>query len=271
MAKEKEEIDQMAIQSEAQESPMETTEAPMTLRKYREMIKARYPDENPQTDEEWADLEDRYAEETEGVISNYKDSEMTLNEVMTAYPELASILHDIVVNKLPVRAAIAKHFEQEDLIPQEGDPDYPEFDAVLKEKQGAKEKKSALDKEIEDNMDQSIKSIDAFCEQKGYDDTQKQTLLDFIESTFQDLLMKKVTENILDAFNKAMSYDKDLAMAEEAGEIKGKNTAIEAKMAKVDEQMGDGIPDISKGGTMREVEPGVVQKHFGDIGKRKGI
>jgi hypothetical protein len=256
------------------EAPVEQ----VSLRKYRAKIKSRYPDDNPQTEEEWAELEDRYAEEVEGKISEYegdltkyKESDMKLQEIMTAYPDLAKMLYDIVVNKIPVRAAIAKNFEQEDLIPSEDDPDYPDYDSVLKEKKAANEKRSAIDAEIEKNLEESIAAIDAYASKKGYSDEQKQALLDFTNDTFQDLLMKKVTEPIWEAFDKAMNYDKDIEMAKEEGELKGKNAAIELKKASTENKGDDMVPQPGKGGGVKESAPSRVQQLFGDIGKRKGI
>lgn len=242
------------------------------MRKYREKIKARYPDANPQTDDEWLDMEDKYAEEVEGMLSQNEADSQVIKEVMMAYPELAMFLNDLFVNKLPLRAAIAKHFAQEDLIPQEGDDDYEVHKKASQERLETVKKREAMDKEIEANQDASISAIDAYAEKNGYSEEQKNGLLDFINDTFQELLMKKISENILSAFDKAMNYDNDVTSAAQAGEVSGKNAAIELKKGKVNEAMaGDGVPILGKGGAIEEKEIGRNQRLFGDIGKRKGI
>jgi len=264
MATEKKEEITAGMENEA---PVEQT----SLRKYREKVKARYPDTNPQSDEEWADLEDRYAEDVEGEISKYKDSDMTLQEVMTAYPELAMILYDIVVNKIPVRVAIIKNLSQEDLIPAEGDPDYPDYDSVLKEQKSKKEKQSSIDAEIEANELASIANLDKVAADKGLSDEQKDALLEFANNAFSEIMMKNIPESIWDAFHKAMSYDKDVEMAKQEGELKGRNTAIELKKAAAEQKMDDGIPAIGKGSGVQEAKPSRAQEIFKGVGERKGI
>ena len=270
MAKENELINQIADSGAMLPMEGSPAQSPTAMRKLREKIKARYPDDDPRSEEDWMALEDRYAEDVEGTLGKYKDSEMTLQEVMTAYPELAMILNDIVNNKMPVRAAIAKHFSQEDLISQEGDDDYDAFTSAYNERVESAKKRSALDKEIDANQEESMATIDAYCAEKGHSEQQKEELLAFINDTFQDLLMKKVTKPILDAFNKAMTYDKDIETATKVGEVSGRNTAIEAKKAK-EKVVDDGVPTLSKGGSIAEKEIGRNQRLFGDIGKRKGI
>lgn len=265
----------MATKKENEVLPVEEIpkeDSTKAMRKYREKIKARYPDANPQTDDEWLDMEDKYAEEVEGMLSQNEADSQVIKEVMMAYPELAMFLNDLFVNKLPLRAAIAKHFAQEDLIPQEGDDDYEVHKKASQERLETVKKREAMDKEIEANQDASISAIDSYAEKNGYSEEQKNGLLDFINDTFQELLMKKISENILSAFDKAMNYDNDVTSAAQAGEVSGKNAAIELKKGKVNEAMaGDGVPILGKGGAIEEKEIGRNQRLFGDIGKRKGI
>jgi len=268
--KDKEIITEMPAEATEQVAEVSTPQTPAEMRKLREKIKARYPDENPQSDEEWYALEDRYAEDVEGELGKNKESAMTLHEVMLAYPELAMILHDIVVNKLPVRAAIARHFSQEDLISQEGDDDYEAVNTAYNERVANAKKREEIDKEIEANQEATIATIDSYCEKKKYSEEQKTGLLDFINDTFQNLLMKKCTEPIIEAFDKAMNYDTDIAQATEVGEINGKNASLETKIAK-EKVVDDGVPTPGKGGPIKEVEVGKNTRIFGDIGKRKGI
>ena len=268
--KDKEINAELPAQSEEQAMEANTPQTPAAMRKLREKIKARYPDQDPQSEEDWFALEDKYAEDVEEVLAKYKESEMTLHEVMMAYPELAMILNDIVANKLSVKVALAKHYSQEDLIPQEGDDDYEASMTAYNEKLEKAKKRSEIDKEIEANQDASIVAIDAYCESKGYSEEQKTKLIDFINDTFQDLLMKKVTEPILQAFDKAMNYDTDIAQAAQAGEINGKNANINTKIEK-EKIIDDGVPAPGKGGPIKEVEMGKNARIFADIGKRKGI
>lgn len=244
-----------------------------TIRKYRAKILARYSDANPQTEQEWADLEDKYADEVEGELDIYKTTDKTLTDKIQADPELGQFLHDLVVNNVPFRVAVIKTLGSDELIPKEGDDDYEAWQSVGKEKAESASKRSVIDKEIETNQDASIAAIDTYSESKGYSEEQKNTLLDFIDNSFQDLLHKKVSEPILAAFDKAMNYDADISAAAEAAKIEGKNEAIDIKKAKdVNAAAGDGIPVAGKGGvTTREIVIGPNQRIFGDLGRKRGI
>lgn len=254
------------------EQVAEMTPEQPTLRKYREKVKARYADADPQSDEDWMELEDKYADDVEGELSKYKDADMTLQEVMTAYPEMGVMLHDIVVNKLPFRVAIAKNFSQEDLIPSEGDEDYPDYNTVLEDNRKKTQERADIDSQIEANMVKSLENIDAYAQTKGYSDEQKQSLTDFINDTFQDLLMKKIDEKVLMAFDKAMNYDKDIEDAKVQAEISGKNAAIDLKKASA-EGATDGVPNPgAKGGVViKDVKPSEASQLLKGVGKRKGI
>lgn len=261
-------IEQPAV--DAVES-VEPVAAPPQMRKYQESMKSRYPDEyDPASNE--PDMLDKYSTDLETEVGRYKESEMTLQEIITAYPEFAQMLFDIVVSKVPPNVAIAKHFSQEDLIVPEGAEDYEGYQAALKERTEKAERKSALDKEIEANQDATIAAIDSFCESKGYDDAAKDKLLDFINDTFQEMLMKKVTEPILIAFDKALNHDSNIAEAEQVGELRGKNANIELKKAKDSSvKAGDGVPMFGKGNGEADVPEVRKNKLFGDIKERKGI
>lgn len=252
----------------AQEEKTPEVQAP-TLRKYREKIKARYPDEDPQSEEDWQNLEDKYADEVEGTLGQYKESEMTLQEVMTAFPEFADMLYDIVVNKMSPRAAIAKHYNQEDLIPQEGDDDYEAYQTAYSEKLEKGRKRQDYDKQIEANQDATVQNIDEFCEDQGLSEEQKDELFELINSSFQKMLEKNIDKQMLHGFLKMLTYEKDIADAKEAGRIDGKNTAIEIAKAKEENNaVGDGVPQPIKGG---EIRPEQKPSFFSGVGKRKGI
>lgn len=253
-----------------EEQDVVMAEAP-PMRKYREKIKARYADANPQSEEDWMELEDKYAEDVEGELSKFKDADMTIQEAMTAYPEFGQLLNDIFVNHLPIRVAIAKNFSQEDLIPSEGDEDYPDYNTVLSERKKKLEEQSAIDAEIESNVAKSLEDIDAYAKEKGYSEDRKQNLIDFVNNTFQDLLMKRIDRKVIMAFDKAMNYDKDIEDAKAQAEIAGKNAAIDVKKAQANE-MTDGIPNVAaKGGSIKEVMPSQAARIFKGVGERKGI
>lgn len=252
---------------ENQTIPPEVQELTPERKAYREYVKERYPDNVPENDDGWPELEDRYAADSEEMLSKYKDSEQLIQEMVTLYPEFGGMILDIAVNKMPPRAAIAKYFAQEDLVPQEGDEDYAAYQEAYNERKGKVEARTNTEKELMANQEQTISNIDTFCESKGYDEAKKAALLDYIETAFNDLLMKKVTPETLEAFDRAMNYDADIKTAEEVAAVNAKNEVIEAKTA--EEKPGDGIPMASGAGSMQKAKK--ENEFFQNVGKRKGI
>ena len=252
---------------ENQTNPPEEQEMIPARKVYREYIKERYPDNVPENDDGWPELEDRYAADSEDMLSKYKDSEQLIQEMVTLYPEFGGMILDIAVNKMPPRAAIAKYFAQEDLVPQEGDEDYSAYQEAYNERKGKIDARANTENELMANQEQTIKNIDDFCAAKGYDETKKAALLDYIENTFNDLLMKKVTPETLEAFDKAMNYEADLKTAEETAAINAKNEVIDAKTAKANP--GDGVPMAAGSGTMQVGKK--ENEFFKNVGKRRGI
>lgn len=234
-------------------------------------LQERYPGEQPADAAGWESVFGRYLDDSEAEMSRFKEAEAQMTELCRVYPEFAAVVYDMVENRLPFRAAVAKVFSQEDLIPQEGDEDYEAYQAAYTERLDGLKKKDAQTKEIDANEAQSIETIDRFCEEKGLDDEQKEQLIGVINDHFTELLYKRISPEMLEGFLKQMSYDDAVAEAEKAGLIRGRNEQIEAKrrrkQAAVD---GDGLPGAGGGGAIQPAEK-VRKRSFFDLPERRGI
>lgn len=258
------------IDKETGEGIAEQAPAP-SLRKYRERIKARYPDVNPEKEEDWYDLEDRYAEEVEADLGKYKSVDEALTEAMKAEPEFAEIAYDIAVNKVPFRIAIARHLSQEDLIPGEGDPDYEEFQKVRSERLSQSKAMEERNKQIEANEAKTLEAIDAFAQENGYSEEQKGSLISLINDTFDKLIMKEISPELLLSFHKMMNFDQEVLAAEEAGKIEGRNESIDLKKkTDKDKKEGDGVP-VPAGVKSKDVVAKRTNQFFEGIGNRPKI
>lgn len=225
------------------------------VRPLRKRAQEKYPDFNPEDEKEWEAKEDEVFGELEESNKGYKDAEAKLDELISTDEELANVLNDMIVNKVPLRVAIAKYYSQEDLLPVEGEEDFEAYQNAYNERVSKKEAKDARDKEIADNEAKSLDAIDAFASEKGMDDEAKKGFVEFINNTFNDMLYKKLSPETLGAFYNAMNHDADVKSAEEAGEIKGRNANIEAQMEEEEKnEAGDGIPAVGKGGSSEQPE-----------------
>lgn len=244
----------MEEEKKNEQTPVVVTEE-VKVRPLRRMAKEKYPDFNPENDSDWDEKEDELAEELEGSVKSYKDAESKLDEIISTDPELADVLNDMIVNKTPFRAAIAKHYSQEDLIPVEGEEDFDAYQSAYEERVNKKAARDARDAEIAANEENSLKALDEFAAEKGMDDDGKAAFIGYINNIFDEMLYKKLTPEILGAFYNSMNHDNDVAAAKEAGEIEGRNENIEAQIAEEDAiAEGDGLPEIEKGGAVPEPE-----------------
>lgn len=244
---------------------------PVELTGSRKRLKERYPDVDPVDDAGWEELNSRYMDEMDAEIGKYKDSELKMTELISVYPEFGELVFNMVEGKMPLRAAIAKVFSQEDLIPQEGDDDYEAYKKAYGDRVEQKGKRDAQTKEIEENEAKSMETIDQFAADKGLSDEQKESLIEIINNHFTELLYKRISTEMLEGFLKQMSFDTAVADAEKVGEIRGRNENIEAKMAKEKEKTkGDGLPNAGGGGVLN-VDKKPKPRSFFDIEERKGI
>lgn len=247
--------------------------SPAAERRIRKSIMSKYPDFKAESEDEWNAKEDEYFGEVEDDLNAYRSSEAQLEEMIKANPDLAEVINDMVSSKMPFRVALARHYSQEDLMPKEGDDDFEaygkEYSARLER---AKRKEEQL-KEIVANEATSLENIERFAKDNGLSDEEKNNLVDYINTFFNDMLFKKISPDMLSMFRNAITHDKDVESAREEGEIKGRNANIEAQIeSENSSQSGDGIPASGKGAEVRErreKQPG--EELFDFLGKRKRI
>ena len=243
------------MEEEKKEQPVEVTEE-VKVRPLRKAAKEKYPDFNPENDSDWDEKEDELFTEMSDYNKSYRDAESKLDEIISTDPELADVLNDMVVDKVPFRVAIAKHYSQEDLIPVEGEEDFDAYQSAFEERVNRKKARDERDAQIAKNEEDSLAAIDSFAEQNGMDEEGKKNFIGFINDIFSEMLYKKLTPETLSAFYNAMNHDTDVADAAEAAEIKGRNAKIEADMAEEEaEENGDGIPALDKGGSIEDEAP----------------
>lgn len=258
------------MEEEKKEQPVVVTEE-VKVRPLRKAAKEKYPDFAPENDSDWDEKEDEVFNSLYDANKSYKDAESKLDEIISTDPELADVLNDMVVDKVPFRVAIAKHYAQEDLIPVEGEEDFDAYQSAFEERVNRKKARDERDAQIAANEEESLKAIDQFAEEKGMDDDGKKGFVGFINDIFAEMLYKKLTPQTLNAFYNAMNHDTDVADAAEAAEIKGRNAKIEADIAEEEAAAeGDGIPDLgTKGGAVDDTAPSQATMLDDIVNRRK--
>ena len=248
-------------------APEQTAQA---LPKYRERLRSRYPDANPQSDQEWDDLTERGFADDEQKSKVYEDNAKVIEDILDSDKDAAAVISEMIVNGTPFRAAVAKFLDPEDLVAKEGDDDYEYYQKSAEERRkmgrefrekGARRR--ANEKEAYDN-------IDKFAEKKAFDDAAKQEFIDFVNNLYNDMGELKLSMQTLEKLYKAMTYDEAVAEAAEAAEIDGKNASIEAaRVKKGAETSGDGVPAFGGGSSPAPEKPRKKASVFDDIPNRK--
>lgn len=240
------------------------------LPKYRERLRGRYADVNPQTDQEWDDLTERGFAEDEEKIKLHEDNDKVIQDILDSDKDAAAVMSEMIVNGTPFRAAVAKYFDPEDLVAKEGDDDYEYYQKSSEERKQMGKAFRERGERKRKNATEAYDNIDKFAESKGLDKAAKEEFVSFVNALYDDLSELKLTPKTLEKLYKAMNYDEDVAKAAETGEIEGKNQAIEATRVKKNEAAaGDGVPTPAGGSAPIPEKPKKKPSIFDDLPQRK--
>ena len=246
-----------------------TPETPAVPR-YRERLRGRYADANPQNDQEWDDLTERGFAEDEERIKAYEDNEKVIQDILDSDKDAAAVISEMIVNGTPFRAAVAKYFDPEDLVAKEGDADYEYYQKSTDERKRMGQEFRMRGEEKRNNEKEAYDNIDKFVEKKALDDAAKQQFIDYINELYNDLSVLRLSTKTLEKLYKAMTYDEAVAEAAEAGAIEAKNDAIEAaRVKKAVDTVGDGVPAPAGGSAPARPAPRKKATIFDDIPTRK--
>lgn len=164
-------------------------------------------------------------------------------------PRLAQMLADVIEGKRGAHSAVARYFGRGFMYVDE---ESPEFEVIMLADEERKNEMMRLAndrREYEENLEESMPVIEAFCKEKGYDPS------DFMDNIWEKLVFPimagKYTDDVCTALDHAITYEQDVEDAFAAGDIKGRN----ANIMRMKEDFGDGLP---KG--MSSVAPDVEHK-----------
>lgn len=246
----------------AEDKNMTPAEAPATP-KYRERLRRRYADANPQTDEDWDNL-------TEQALSEDEANNQVIQDLLDEDKDLASVVSEMIVNGTPFRAAVAKYFDPEDLVAKEGDDDYEYYQKSSEERKRMGQEFRAKGEEKRKNTKEAYDNIDKFAEKKALDEAAKEEFISFVNTLYNDLSVLKLSMSTLEKLYKAMTFDEAVAEAAETGAIDAKNQAIEAaRVKKAVDTAGDGVPTPAGGSSPARPAPKKKSSVFDDIPQRK--
>ena len=193
------------------------------------MLKESFDGYDPEDEEGSSDM-------LMGYIGKTNEQTKKLADALAKDPKLAQMLSDIVNGKRNASGALARYFGKDFLSAEEGTPEFEELTKAEEERKAEIEATDASKKEYDDNVEKSMPEVESFCSEKGY------PVDEFLGKMWDRLIGPIFSGNysreICELIDRAFNYDKDVADAMSAGEVKGRNTNIQ----KIKEERGDGLP-----------------------------
>lgn len=226
-----EEKDQMKVADTGAEEAKEKPEAPL---RGMANLRKRYQDANPDGDEsgidEWLD---GYMNERDSKIADYDDFNNRYREAIDKDPRTGQFLYnlldgmDIIDNLISIAGP-----ELQDAVSS------PEAKEKIDKLRAEAEE---LQAKRESNIESSQAVFDEFLADKDPEDVDK--FDDYILDFFESMAEGKFTPEVVEWLWKGYKHDEDVMDAEDAGEIRGRNANIAAKLE--NQTGGDGVPRLS--------------------------
>ena len=104
--------------------------------------------------------------------------------------------------------------------------------------------------------------MEQYQSENGLSDDQLDTVMEFLMGIVTDGIMGKFTAESIDMARKAINYNIDVEMADEEGEVRGKNTKIKENLEL--RKKGDGVPRLDGGNNKALPKP---QRNLGALDK----
>lgn len=202
-----------------------------------ERMRNKYPDKEFNDDEAiYGQIADDY-DDYDKQIESYKGNEKSLTDMFMSDPRSAAFLAEWHNGSDPV-IALVKQFGT-DIKDAIDDPArIEEIAAANKEylERVAKEKK--LEEEYQSNLAQSLSMLDELQKENGLSDEQVDKAMALLLGIVSDGIMGKFTPENVNMAMKAITHDEDVAIANETGEVRGRNAKIDERLRKA---QGDGL------------------------------
>lgn len=221
--------------------------------KYADRLAKAYPDRQFASDDEYENTHEEYVKDLEGYRDRGTIANQKLIALFEAEPQIADVV-SAMIGGATLRSALARHIGIEDLAPEEGDPDYAAWDKNNKERLERVEKTNQFNKEFNENVAFSEKSVKEFAEENKLEPEEAEKILGEFDDMLKDIYRGRITKETLTKIMRAVKHDEAVKEAKEEGVIAGKNEAISEKVKK-EVPKDDGMPVVKKSGETTEEKP----------------
>lgn len=208
-----------------------------------ERLKKKYPDREYADDEAlFGQINDDY-DEYDKELSDYREKESQLSEIFNRDPRSAQFITDVAQGKDPWTTLINR-IGIDGVKEMLDDPEKMDaFAASNKEYVERIAKEKGLEDEWQKNMKATLAMLEQKQQELGLTDEQIDQAADWIRDVTNDAVIGIIRPETIDMALKAINHDADIAAAGEEGEIRGKNTKVEAQLRKP--KRSDGTPTLA--------------------------
>jgi predicted XRE-type DNA-binding protein len=224
-------------------------------------------------DNEILDAASEHFDEVEGKLTRSAESNKIVMDALEGEPVLAKIIMD-VSKGASFAQALALHLNPDELVPIEGDPDYQGWNENRKARAKTLEERRTFEEELTTNSKASVDEIKAFVKENNMSDQEAADFLETVNQSLTDVYKGKITKDFLTKWKLVLSRDQDVQKAHQQGEIKGRNTNIEA--VKAEQPKGDNLPKVlstaAKDKPLEAEKPvNPIAQSIDDFNKRRSV
>lgn len=226
--------------------------------KYADRLAKEYPDRQFESDDDYENAHEEYVKNLEGYRERGTIANQKLVALFEAEPQIADVV-TAMIGGATLRSALARHIGAEDLVPEEGDPDYTAYEENNKQRLERIAKTDQFNREFNENVEFSAKSVEEFATENNLKPEEAEKILGEFNDMLKDIYRGKITKETLTKIARAVKHDEAVKEAKleglEEGEIKAKNEKIKAVREKEDTRKDDGMPILKKTGDTLEEQP----------------
>lgn len=184
-----------------------------------------FPDRNFDSDDELFEVLASYDADLDERFEKLRNDQTKLARIFTSNPKMAGFISTVIEGEDPLIACV-RYFGG-DVLECAYDENRlmqlrKENDAYLDRMQTY----AKTEKEIEENWKVSAKSIERFKEAKGMTDEEFDMFIEKVCHLCEHVFMCDFSFEVLDTLFKGVNYDTDVDLAEQTGEVKGRNQRI---------------------------------------------
>lgn len=201
-------------------------------------LQSKYPDKQFDDDESFYGQLNDDLDADEKSLAGYREREQQLSDMFTSDPRSASFITDWRKGEDPTIGLIRRFGD--DLKDALDDPELQDqIAAANKEYVERVKQEGELEEAYKRNISETLDYLNELSDSGTLSDEEIDDAMELLVKIVHDGIVGKFSPETIDMAVKALHHDSDVALADRAGEVRGRNSKIEEKLRK--RKGGDGL------------------------------